>query len=263
MAAGRPVRHALLPACARGDTRGEVVMRMGLVERIKSLIKANLSDLLERAEDPEQVLAQLITDMQEDLNDVRLEVAAAARDERRLYEEYRENHLQAERMSRKAVLAVRKGDDDLAREALRRKRACERVAQSLKEQWEAQRESVEALRIHLEGLELKIDEARRRKDLIVARRRLAQAQRGLQATASAMSSDSEAGATFSRLAETVSDIELEAEAAAEVASSFLEDRFERLAENGRRADEELEQELARIKQEAAARAARDRQDEEA
>jgi phage shock protein A len=224
---------------------------MGLVERIKSLIKANLSDLLERSEDPEQVLTQLIADMQEDLNDARLEVAAAARDERRLYEEHRENLLQAERMGRKAVLAVKKGDDDLAREALRRKRSCERLAEGLKQQWETQRESVEALRVHLEGLELKIDEARRRKDLIVARRRLAQAQRGIQATASAMASESEAGATFERLADRVSDMELEAQAAAEVASSFLEDRFESLAENGRRADEELEQELARIKRDVA------------
>lgn len=221
---------------------------MGLLERIKSLVSSNINDLLEKAEDPEKVLTQLIADMQEDLAEARLEVASASRDERALYDEYQDNTSRAEKMGNKAVIAVEQGDDELAREALRRRRGCERLAATLKQHWEAQRQSMDALRQHLEGLELKIEEARRKKDLIIARRRLLQAKRGIQATASYVSA-AEAGNAFERIEDKVEDLELEADAAAELASSFLEARFERLSDEAQQVDAELEEELTRIKAE--------------
>jgi len=241
---------------------------MGLLERIKSLVSSNISDLLEKAEEPEKVLTQLIADMQEDLAEARLEVASASRDERALHDEYQDNRSRAEKMANKAVMAVEQGDDELAREALRRKRASERLAETLKQQWQVQRQSMGALRKHLEGLELKIEEARRKKDLIIARRRLAQAQKGLQATASYVSAAG-AGETFERIEDKVEDLEAEADAAAELASSFLEARFERLSDDAHEGDAELEEELARIKTEveqkrtgkaSSKRAARETQD---
>jgi phage shock protein A len=221
---------------------------MGLLERIKNLVSSNLNDLLEKAEDPENVLTQLIADMEEDLAEARLEVASASRDERALHDEYQDHKSRAKKMARKAVTAVEQGDDELAREALRRRRASDRLARTLGQQWEVQRDSMDALRKHLEGLELKIEEARRKKHLIIARRRLAQAQKGLQATASYVSTAG-AGEAFERIEDRVEDLEAEADAAAELASSFLEARFERLSDEAQQVDAELEEQLARIKAE--------------
>jgi len=222
---------------------------MGLLERIRSLVSSNLSDLLEKAEDPEKVLTELIADMEEDLAEARLEVASASRDERALHDECQDNRSRAEKMAAKAVMAVEQGDDELAREALRRRRASERLATTLRQQWEVQRQSMDALRKHLEGLELKIEEARRKKDLIIARRRLAQARKSIQATSSYGSAAVEAGNAFERIEDRVGDLEAEADAAAEMASSFLETRFERISDQSDRVDAELEGELARIKTE--------------
>ncbi|MFQ5811334.1 MAG: PspA/IM30 family protein, partial [Armatimonadota bacterium] len=167
---------------------------------------------------------------------------------RALHDEYQDYASRAEKMAKKAVMAVEQGDDGLAREALRRKRASERLAVTLKQQWKVQCQSMDALRKHLEGLELKIEEARRKKDLIIARRRLAQAQKGLQATASYVSAAG-AGEAFERIEDTVEDLEAEADAAAELASSFLEARFESLSDEANQVDAELEEQLARIKAE--------------
>jgi phage shock protein A len=225
---------------------------MGLLERIRNLIAANLNDLLERAEDPERVLTQLIADMQEDLSEARIEVAGAAREERRLYEDLADSRQQAVRMQKKAELAVARGDDDLAREALLRKQRFSRAAEAIEGQWHAQRESVEVLRQHLRDLEFKIEEARREKDLLVTRRRLARAKRGFQRTAQHVGVPSASGA-FDRMAERVDDIEAEAEALSDLQMELLEGRYGRLQRESD--DETIEAELRRLKEGAGGEAA--------
>jgi len=227
---------------------------MGLLERIKSLLASNLNEVLDKAEDPEKALNQLIREMEEDLREAKHEVASAARDERHLADELADAKDRAEQMQRKAIMAVERGEDDLAREALRRKRSAQRLQLSLEAQWAAQKESVDALRAHLEGLELKIQEAKRRRDLFIARRRLAQARKGVHETASHFRGLTEPD--FDRLDERVTDMEVEAEATAELTAGLVESRFEKLAENSKKADEELEQELARIKEQVARRQAK-------
>ncbi len=231
---------------------------MGLLERIKSLIAANLNDVLERAEDPEQALSRLIAEMEDDLRAARYEVASAARDERRLADQRADAADRAGQMAEKAVLAVERGDDELAREALRRKRAAQRLENSLGEEWDTQKESVDALRAHLQGLELKLREAKRRREIIVARRRLAEARKGVHETASHLRDFGDREA-FDRLTERITDMETEADATAELTAGLVESRFEKLADNGRQADRELEEELQRIKEQVARRKARSEQ----
>jgi len=219
---------------------------MGLLERIKNLIAANLNELLEKAEDPDKVLTQLIEDMEEELDEAKIEVARVAREERRLYEEYADNELQGKQMGKKAVLAVERGEDELAREALRRKRACERRAESLKQQWQAQKQSVDALRLHLDGLERKIEEARQKKALILARRQLATARSRVSETDTKVTAG-RGRSEIDRMEDRVEDLEAEAEAMAALTKGLLESRFERL--NGDQSDEEaeLDQELEEIR----------------
>jgi len=218
---------------------------MGLLERIRNLISANLNDLLERAEDPERVLTQCIADMQEDLAEARVEVAAAAREERRLYEDLADTRRQADLMQEKAELAVNRAEDELAREALLRRRALLRASEAIEGQWEAQRESVELLRRHLRELELKIDEARRKKDLLIVRRRLAHAKQSFQRTAEHVG-ETGAGEAFDRVAERVDDMEAEAAALGDLRMDLLENRYGRMRLESD--DEAVEAELARLKQ---------------
>ena len=223
---------------------------MGLIERMKRLMKANINELIARSQDPERVLAQLIADMDEDLEAAEVASAEAEQEERRLRDELANNELQAEVMAKKAVLAARREDDDLAREALRRRRTHERVADSLRPQWETEKRCADLLRMHLEGLQLKRDEAERKKDLVLARERLDKVRRDVQE--STWEADDHADSeTIDLIEERVDDIEAEAEAAATVASDFLATKFRQMDDHGLTVDAEIEAELQEIKSEVA------------
>src|SRR5207237_8467075 len=94
---------------------------VGLLDRVSTLVRANLNDLLDRAEDPEKVIKQLLIDMNNQLIQVKTQVAASIADEKRLYQRYQENKEKADEWERKAGLAVDKGNDELAKEALSRR----------------------------------------------------------------------------------------------------------------------------------------------
>jgi phage shock protein A len=213
---------------------------MGVFERISRIIRSNISDLLDRAEDPEKILQQIMVDMQQDLREAKLQVAAAIRDQKKLETQYHENLDMADRWEKRAISAVQEGDDTLAKEVLRRKRASEQLAQGYKEQLEEQTESVQLLKTSLAALEAKIEEARRRKDLLIARQKRAQAQKTISETMSGMSKSS-ALAALERMEGRVKAAEVHAEAIAEVEANSLEARFAEL-KNG-----DINDELARLK----------------
>jgi len=225
---------------------------MGLVERIKALAKANLNHLLEQAEDPEEALRQLIASMEAELSEARFEVASAARDEHRLCDQYHYHVRQGDVMAEKARLAVGQGEDDLAREALRRRRSSGHLAGDLKAQWSVQQQTVEALRNHLLALEAKLDEARRRREILVTRRRMARVRQDLQ-EATAHAGAAGTSRDFERLEECVDELETQADADAELAAEDLDARFERLTHEALHGDREIEVELERLKQELASK----------
>lgn len=213
---------------------------MGVFERISRIIRSNISDLLDRAEDPEKILQQIMVDMQQDLREAKLQVAAAIRDQKKLETQYQENLDMADRWEKRAISAVQEGDDTLAKEVLRRKRASEQLAQGYKEQLEEQTESVQLLKTSLAALEAKIEEARRRKDLLIARQKRAQAQKTISETMSGMSKSS-ALAALERMEGRVKAAEVHAEAIAEVEANSLEARFAELK------NDDINDELARLK----------------
>ena len=213
---------------------------MGVFDRISRIIRSNIGDLLDRAEDPEKILQQIMVDMQQDLREAKLQVAAAIRDQKKLETHYQENADMADRWEKRAISAVEEGDDTLAKEALRRKRASEQLARGYKEQLDEQVKSVQLLKTSLAALEVKIDEARRRKDLLIARQKRAQAQKTISETMSGMSKSS-ALAALEKMEGRVRAAEMHAEAIAEIETNSLEARFAEL-ENG-----DIDGELAKLK----------------
>ncbi|RMF90103.1 MAG: PspA/IM30 family protein [Nitrospinota bacterium] len=204
---------------------------MGIFDRITTVIKSNINDLINRAEDPEKMLNQMMIDLREQLAQAKREVAVAIADEKRLQKLYEAEADQAAQWEKRAMLAVEKGDDALAREALTRKKEHENLANQYKKQWEQQKASTENLKNALRTLNRKIEEASRKKNLLVARQKRAKAQKHIHETMSRLA-DTSAFETFDRMAAKVDQMEAEAEAAVEIEADLggedLEKRFAEL-----------------------------------
>lgn len=192
---------------------------MGILSRMKTVLKSNVNSALDSVEDTEKMLNQTVLDMQQQLAQVKQQVAVAIADEKRLGKQYQENQTQAESWMEKAKLAVQRGNDELAKAALARKTEYEGLASDYKTQWDAQKASVDKLKTSLRELERKIDEARRQKDLLIARNKRAQAQKQIHQTMSGMNTNTGAFDTFERMKRKVDDEEAKAEAAEEMATS--------------------------------------------
>ena len=209
---------------------------MGLFDRFRRVVKSNINDMISKAENPEKMLNQLISDMNQQLIESKKSVASAIADEKKLERQVNENRNQAAEWERKAMMALKAGKEDLAREALTRKQEYEQYADQLHEQWEGQHQSVEKLKESLRGLQQKIEEAQRKKNLLIARSRRADAQKKIQSTVSGMSDDS-AFEVFDRMSRQVDQIEAEVEASGEIeqmsGSDDLESRFKELEGSNR------------------------------
>jgi phage shock protein A len=221
---------------------------MGIINRISTLIRANINDLISRSEDPEKILNQLILDMREQLIQAKKQVAVAIADEKRLKKQLENEVNKSRDWEKKAMMAVRAGRDDLAREALARKKEHDDLAQEFQGQWEAQKNAADRLRDSLRQLNAKIEEATRKKNLLIARQKRAEAQKTIQQTMSGMS-DTSAFDAFDRMQGKIEQIEAEAEASAELAEHLAGDdlasQFSAL-EQDHGADEALEALKARM-----------------
>src|SRR5262245_25877444 len=121
-------------------------MYMGIMDRVTTVIKSNLNYLINKAEDPEKMLDQILIQMRQQLMDAKREVAVAIADEKRLAAQVEAEIEQVQEWQRRATMAVHKGEDDLAREALRRRAEHEQLAITYKHQSEAQQASTESLK---------------------------------------------------------------------------------------------------------------------
>ena len=201
---------------------------MGFLQRSAVILKSNINDLISRAEDPEKVLNQAIDDMQKQMAEARKRVAAAIADEKRLSRKLEDESSKTAEWEKKAMAAVNANRDDLAIEALARKKQHEAVAAQFRAQLGDQNTAVEALKEALDGLSRKIDEAKRQRTLLVARAQRAEAQKAIADTLS-LANDRSALASFERMAEKVDRIEAEAEAKVEVAAFLGEGHGDRLS----------------------------------
>jgi phage shock protein A len=208
---------------------------MGIFSRLGTLIKSNLNDLISRAEDPQKMLNQIVLDMQNQLVEAKKQVAVSIADEKRLKKQLDEQGELSKEWERKAMLAVRQGDDGLAKEALRRKGEHDAQVGEYSKQWELQRQAVDKLKEQLRSLNDKIEEAKRKKNVLIARQKRAEAQRAIQDTMRGLS-DTSAFDTFDRMAQRVDQIEAEAEAATELGGELtgdtLDKKFKALESSG-------------------------------
>jgi len=211
---------------------------MGLLDRLSRLLRANINAFVSDAEDPIKILEQSVADMQEDLVKLRQAVALAIASQKRLENQAKQAKEQIQNWFSRAELALKKGEDDLAREALSRKKTFQETFESLTTQFQTQNGQVEKLKKSLLLLERKIAEARTKKDMLKARAQAAKAQQKIQSAVGDLGSKS-AMAAFERMEDKVEALEASGQAALDLAGEDLESKFAEL-EGGDDIEKELE-----------------------
>ncbi|MEB3289553.1 MAG: PspA/IM30 family protein [Leptolyngbya sp.] len=214
---------------------------MGLFDRVSRVVRSNLNAAVSAAEDPEKILDQAIVDMQEDLVQMRQAVATAIASQKRVEQQYNKASSEANTWQQRAQLALQKGDEELARQALVRKKTQAETAAALKAQLDTQSTTVDQLKRNLIGLEGKLAEAKTKKDMLKARASAAKASEQLQSTTASLNTSS-AMAAFERMEEKVLQMEAKSQAVAELAGADLESQFMALEAGG-----DVDLELAAMK----------------
>ncbi len=198
---------------------------MSIFSKFSTMIKSNLNDLISRAEDPEKMLNQIILDMRDQLAKAKREVAAAIADERKLKGQLADEVKQASDWEHRAMLAIKEGRDDLAKQALVRQQEHADRATVLDNTWGAQADETEKLKGSLRKLNDKIEEAKRKRNLLIAKQKRAQAQKRIHETMSGLS-DTSAFEAFNRMAEKIEEEERRNLAQAEVTEALAGDTLE-------------------------------------
>ncbi|MBC7971694.1 MAG: PspA/IM30 family protein [Verrucomicrobia bacterium] len=214
---------------------------MGLFDRIMRVIRANLNSLVSGAEDPEKILEQAVMDMQEDLIQLRQAVAQAIATQKRTERQYSQAQTTADEWYRRAQLALQKGEESLAREALTRRKSYQDTAEAMRSQIEQQSTIVTQLKQNMMKLESKISEAKTKKDLYIARARSAKASQQINDMMGRVGTGGAISA-FERMEEKVLQLEAQSEAVAELGTDDLEKRIASLGEA-----DAVEAELAAMK----------------
>ena len=200
---------------------------MAVLERVATLIRANLNDLIDRAEDPEKMIKQVILDMENQLLQVKTQVAISMADHHLLQKKQAEQADRAAEWMRKAELAVDKGEDDLARAALERYQSFTRMADSYTQQITDQKQQVDTLRSALAQLEQKLVEARQKSDVLIAQHRRARALERASDAQLVMTGTGPA-AGFDRMERKVMHSEAVSQAKSELVAGDVDRRFEAL-----------------------------------
>jgi phage shock protein A len=214
---------------------------MALLERVSTLIRANLNDMIDKAEDPEKMIKQVILDMQNQLLQVKTQVAVAIADQHLLEKKQKENEEKTAEWMRKAELAVGKKEDDLARAALHRVESYREMTGNFTQQGADQKAQVENLKTALRQLEQKLAEAQAKADVLIAQHRRARAV-GKAHDARTAIGDQSKSAAFDRLKNKVAHNEAVSQAKSELGADDVEDRFATIEKADR-----IEQLLAEMK----------------
>ncbi len=214
---------------------------MALLERVSTLVRANLNDLIDKAEDPEKMIKQVILDMQNQLLQVKTQVAIAIADQHLLEKKQKENEDKIAEWMRKAELAVDKKEDDLARASLLRVESYRELSQNFAQQVSDQKAQVENLKSALRQLDQKLAEAQAKSEVLIAQHRRARAV-SKASDARMASVDGSKAAAFDRMKRKVAHSEAVSQAKSEIASDNIEDRLAALEKQDR-----IEQLLAELK----------------
>jgi phage shock protein A len=213
---------------------------MALLERVSTLVRANLNDLIDKAEHPEKMIKQVILDMHNQLLQVKTQVAIAIADEHVLEKKQKENQDKVAEWTRKAELAVAKNQDDLARVALQRVESYRDLSEGFGQQVVDQKAQAENLKTALRQLEQKLAEAEGKAELLIAQHRRARAV--AKASDAKFSAGSATDGTFNRMRRKVVHAEALSQAKSEIAADNMEARLASLEKEDR-----IEQLLAEMK----------------
>ena len=225
-AAGRACRKVTVGESDSTLTRSVKLRGVhGTFERVATLVRANLNDLIDRAEDPEKMIKQVILDMENQLLQVKTQVAISMADHHLLQKKQAEHEDKAAEWMRKAELAVDKGQDDLARAALERYQSFTKLAEGYTHQVEDQRQQVDTLRKALEQLDQKLNEARAKSDLLLAQHRRARALEKANDAQLAIAGRGPA-AGFDRMEQKVQRSEAVSQAKSELVADDVDRRFD-------------------------------------
>ena len=214
----------------------------GIMDRLSRLIRANVNDLIDQAEDPEKMIEQILRDMQESITMARAQVAAMIAQEKELELDAAETKKLAGEWGRKAERAVAAGKDDLAREALRRRRDNEENSAIYSEQLGVQTQAVAKLKDQLRQLEAKYQATLGARDSLIARQRRAKATRQV-AEAVVVFTPLDPTSELDRMERKIRSEEAHALAALEIGDESFEAQFQALD-----SESDVEDELQALKQ---------------
>jgi phage shock protein A len=197
---------------------------MALLERVSTLIRANLNDLVDKAEDPEKMIKQVILDMENQLLQVKTQVAISIADQHMLEKKMNESGDNERQWMHRVEMALDKKDDALARAALERSMSYKSTAESFRQQVEDQKTQVENLKGALLKLQQKLVEAQAKSDMLIAQHHRSRAL-GKAAEAGRNIGDDSHAAAFDRMKNKVYHTEAAAQANADLLADDVEDRF--------------------------------------
>ena len=224
---------------------------MGILTRIFNLFRANTSDLLDKAEDPEKMIKQMISDLETQKKKAKEQMTEALALQKRLERDTEKEHQEAEKWEQKAILAVQNEKDDLAKEALTRKNEHLRRALDFEKQLEMHQNNADSLKESYQTMEDKIDEIKRKQGLLSVKQKQAEAQEKIYKTIEGLGDTSGIMDTIERAEEKVENLQARAEAYQEISMESDQESLEKKFKELEHESPDMEMELLELKKRAA------------
>lgn len=224
---------------------------MGILTRIFNLFRATTSDLLDKAEDPEKMIKQMISDLEAQKKKAKEQMTEALALQKRLERDTEKEHQEAEKWEQKAILAVQNEKDDLAKEALTRKNEHLRRALDFEKQLEMHRNNADSLKESYQTMEDKIDEIKRKQGLLSVKQKQAEAQENIYKTIEGLGDTSGIMDTIERAEEKVENLQARAEAYQEISMESDQESLEKKFKELEHESPDMEMEMLELKKRAA------------
>jgi phage shock protein A len=218
---------------------------MGIFSRISDIFKANVNDMLDKAEDPEKMIKQMVIEMQESITKATSGLAQAMAQEKKLEREYLKFQQLSNDWKNKAAQALQAGNEDLARKALQQKATADQQVAQYQSMYESAASTTSNLKNQVEQLKMKFQEAKMKEATLIARNQAAKAQKDIAKQVGGF--DSNSFAKFDKFEEKILKAEAEAQAFTELSGSnmsSLDDEFKALSHSSA-----VDDELAKLKAE--------------
>ncbi|MCP4378292.1 MAG: PspA/IM30 family protein, partial [bacterium] len=180
------------------------------------VITANISDFIDKVEDPEKMIKQIILEMEENINTAKEGVVDAIASEKTLRQDVDRHRVQSEQWQQNARTALKEGNEELARTALLRKKEHDKILEGLEPTLTSAISTSISLKAQLKALDTKLDEAKRKRSSLVARQRAAEARQDMTKIGATFQQGLAEHADFTRMEDKVAEIEARSQAVSEV-----------------------------------------------